>query len=243
MASPLILWVPIATSLILAAALSRDPRTRPPLAVLSALLLLALAAIRVHRVAPLMGPASLVLLAPSIVRAWGHLGRIRAQNREAAHVLWIPAVVALLAIARPVAGFFTCLPIRGDWAPDLTVATSLKGLSGKLVTTFDWGEYAIWHFGPGLRVSIDGRRETVYSDSVVQLHRRFERGEQEALDEVRQLAPDYVWLPSSRSRVRDWLANHGYRIDLYSPASFIAVRDDLPQLQPSAGGPASRCFP
>jgi hypothetical protein len=23
-------------------------------------------------------------------------------------------------------GVFTCLPIRGDWAPDLTVATSLK---------------------------------------------------------------------------------------------------------------------
>jgi hypothetical protein len=34
----------------------------------------------------------------------------------------------------------------------------------------NWGEYAIWHLSPRMRVSIDGRRETVYSDQVQSRH-------------------------------------------------------------------------
>ena len=39
---------------------------------------------------------------------------------------------------------------------------------GNLATFFDWGEYIIWHAGPGIQVSSDGRRETVYSDEIRQ---------------------------------------------------------------------------
>ena len=37
---------------------------------------------------------------------------------------------------------------------------------GNMVTFFDWGEYVIWHLAPAIRVSMDGRRETVYPDEV-----------------------------------------------------------------------------
>ena len=240
--SPMILWVPIVTTAVIAGLLNRRAETRPPLAVSAVLLLLILAGVRVHRVAPLMGPASLVLLAPYIRLAWGRIGRLRAPNRQAAQVLWIPVLVAMLAVARPTAKSVTCLPIESDWAPDLALASSLQGLTGRLVTTFDWGEYAIWHFGPALRVSIDGRRETVYSDSVVQLHRRFERGEREALERIRELAPDYVWLPASRTIARQWLGANGYRIDVESSDSFIAVRNDLPVVD-KAERAMPACFP
>ena len=30
---------------------------------------------------------------------------------------------------------------------------------------FNWGEYVLWHAGPRVKVSMDGRRETVYSDA------------------------------------------------------------------------------
>ena len=30
---------------------------------------------------------------------------------------------------------------------------------------FNWGEYVMWHAGPRVKVSMDGRRETVYSDA------------------------------------------------------------------------------
>jgi hypothetical protein len=38
---------------------------------------------------------------------------------------------------------------------------------GNLIIDFDWGEYVIWHLGPRVKVSIDGRRETVYSSQVL----------------------------------------------------------------------------
>jgi hypothetical protein len=43
-----------------------------------------------------------------------------------------------------------------------------SGVSGNLATEFSWGEYVLWHLGPAIKVSIDGRRETVYSQDVYQ---------------------------------------------------------------------------
>ena len=40
-----------------------------------------------------------------------------------------------------------------------------SGVEGNLAVYFDWGEYAIWHLQPGIKVGMDGRRETVYPDS------------------------------------------------------------------------------
>ena len=48
-----------------------------------------------------------------------------------------------------------------------TAVSLLKrsNVSGNLVTEFDWGQYIIWHLGPQIKVSIDGRRETVYTET------------------------------------------------------------------------------
>jgi len=35
--------------------------------------------------------------------------------------------------------------------------------AGRMATWFDWGEYAIWHFGPAVKVSVDGRTSKVIS--------------------------------------------------------------------------------
>lgn len=40
------------------------------------------------------------------------------------------------------------------------------GVRGDMLVHFDWGEYVIYQLGPGVRVSLDGRRETVYSAEV-----------------------------------------------------------------------------
>ena len=44
-----------------------------------------------------------------------------------------------------------------------TIAAS--GVRTNMATEFAWGEYVLWHLGPGVKVSTDGRRETVYSDA------------------------------------------------------------------------------
>ncbi len=45
-----------------------------------------------------------------------------------------------------------------------------------MAVPFDWGEYVLWHLGPRVKVSIDGRRETVYSDEMYRQYRDFEQG-------------------------------------------------------------------
>ena len=50
------------------------------------------------------------------------------------------------------------------------------GVEGHLAVHFSYGEYAIWHLYPAVRVSMDGRRETVYPDSVYQEALRFQTG-------------------------------------------------------------------
>lgn len=50
-------------------------------------------------------------------------------------------------------------------------------VEGNLATPFSWGEYILWHVGPGVQISMDGRRETVYPDSVYQHHIRFADGQ------------------------------------------------------------------
>ena len=73
----------------------------------------------------------------------------------------------------------SCIPINPQYFPfPARVVALLKqsGFRGNLAVPFTWGEYAIWHLGPRVKVSIDGRRETVYSDAVYRETLDFERG-------------------------------------------------------------------
>ena len=57
-----------------------------------------------------------------------------------------------------------------------------------------------------------------------------------------EIAPEFVWLPSSRTAIRALLERNGYRVDVDTGTSFIAVRADLPRLATSS--PAlPDCFP
>jgi hypothetical protein len=51
-----------------------------------------------------------------------------------------------------------------------------SGVAGNLAVHFDWGEYALWHLGPEMKVSVDGRRETLYSRPVYEENLRFIMG-------------------------------------------------------------------
>ncbi len=47
------------------------------------------------------------------------------------------------------------------------------GLSGKLLTDFNWGEYAMWRLYPRCKVAIDGRYETVYPPEIQRAYFEF----------------------------------------------------------------------
>jgi hypothetical protein len=102
--------------------------------------------------------------------------------------------VVLLAIALPQLTRIRVDPTQFPIAPAAWLAAS--GVSANLAVDFDWGEYVIWHAGPRVKVSVDGRRETVYSDAAYEENLRFTGG---ADDWDRLLAPSDLALVSVRT--------------------------------------------
>ncbi len=121
-----------------------------------------------------------------------------------------------------------CLPLDGWWTPDVAAAGAFESptVRGRLLLPFNWGEYAIFHWGPRLRVSIDGRRETVYAPSWIEAQAWIVPGRADTLAFLARQRPEYVWLPSEATTPRRWLRDHAYRIDIDTGRSFIARRAD-----------------
>jgi hypothetical protein len=147
---------------------------------------------------------------------------------------------ALLAASRTA----SCLPMlteRVHGTPEAEAAEFLSQnrIRGRLLTWFDYGEYAIWHLSPGLLVSYDGRRETVYSERVQDGHWRFYRGHAEY---AKLLRADYIWLPASLPVV-ERLLREGWTCIFRGPRSVVlAAKATPPYTQPASfAGP--RCFP
>ncbi len=51
-----------------------------------------------------------------------------------------------------------------------------SGIEGNLVNQFNWGEYILWKLGPSIKVMMDGRRESIYSDETYKQYLRFQDG-------------------------------------------------------------------
>jgi hypothetical protein len=236
-AGPFVLWL-MPAAIVVVSVVRRGP---PSLATAIAITGLAFASMRVLRLTPLFALAAVALLsltwpdeddslADVVWRPWVDAGFVAL---TVVLGLWVQAVPRCILISKPGVG---------SSAPDLVAGEALKGRQGRLVTSFDWGEYALWHFGPALKVSIDGRRETLYTDSTVASQAAILRGAPAGLAELTRLNPDYVWLPASSQRTAEWLREHGYREDIRTEYSFIAVRRDHAPLTAWRGEP-SRCFP
>jgi hypothetical protein len=209
---------------------------------IAAVAILAYGSLRVLRLVPLLAPSAVVLLIPYLKQ------RDRAGYRSTGYaktaVDIVCAGVAFAMAIGPVSP--ACVLMTGTWVPNFDTARAISAadLTGRLVNPFNWGEYAIWHFGPKLRVSIDGRRETVYSERVIEEQRKVATGDGQALARLKTVSPEYVWLPRGKTdNAGPWLASHGYRIDVSTPSAFVAVREDLPRVPTVAAAAAPPCFP
>lgn len=74
-------------------------------------------------------------------------------------------------------GKITFIPVDATYYPIRAVKLIRQNVpEGNLAIHYNWGEYAIWHLGPAVKVSMDGRRETVYSEELYQMNLRFMTG-------------------------------------------------------------------
>lgn len=155
--------------------LLRSPReVRPATAIL--LPVMALLPITAVRHLPLFGIAVALLAAPEIADILGR--RSSTGSSEESRPLVRAGVSGLLVIA---AGTFLlgvpkdvrCIPVGSEFPVEAVSALEDSGARGLLAVNFSWGEYAIWHLHGQFQVSMDGRRETVYPDSVYRNHLDF----------------------------------------------------------------------
>ena len=138
----------------------------------------------------------------------------------------------------------TCLQPSDAVGLDPVAMAHLRAndLSGRMLVWFNWGEYAIWHLSPALRVSIDGRRETVYSQAVIDAHTEFYRNGPTARSYLEELHPDYVWLPR-RLPVSPQLVFWGWRPLFETPQSVVWIRPGLARPTLRDALLVETCFP
>jgi hypothetical protein len=241
---PLLDWMPWLL-VVIGVSVCAFSKPRPPIERLAMTAMLAYAAFRVARTAPLCVVAAVILMRPSVLASRFNVPlTFDPPSRSALRGVAVALVVLALISGAVTTRLARCIPIAGGWSPDLMAGQALidAKVRGRMVTWFDWGEYTLWHLGDGLRVSMDGRRETIYSDAMLERHFALYEGMPEGLVYLQRLDADYVWLPASKTRVRDWLAAHGYRVDVNTAQSFVAVRADRPGVF-LRDGPIDACFP
>jgi len=191
---------------------------------------LAFGTYRVSRIDAFLQIAIGLLFAPAIVDCFGLLERrLRTTRRLDApspvHGFAIAAIViATAAVAIP---RLNRIYIEGPWSPDPEAIRFLQARApnSRLLTWFDWGEYAIWHLSPaGIRVSMDGRRETVYSERVLDDHWSFYKNDHDAATYPDAIGADRIWLPR-RLPVVAVLRERGWQVAFESDVSVVLSRN------------------
>ena len=230
-------------------ALVRSPVPSRP-SFLTIVVALAVATALVNRLLAFFALSVAILLAPQIAGAWGRSREARPTSSKRlggrSVAILTTAGGALIVVASALAfQNVRCLRMDADWfpEPDASRFVRLNRLEGRMLTWFDWGEYAIWHFVPALKVSMDGRRETVYSDETISKHLQFYFDGPSGRDYARTLDPDYIWLPNALP-VIDGLKEEGWVPIFEGPISVLLAKSiDVPVQQLSSASTGARCFP
>ena len=234
-----IMFLPwLATVAIALLALARARREH--LAYFAVCLFLGVASFQVIRLVPFFSLSVLLLLGPLLAGSPASVRmRLDARGWAGALIVWT-ICVASSTIGQARVG---CLQTRGAFFVDEQAASFLREnqAAGRLVVWFDWGEYVSWHFGPALKVSMDGRRETVYSAALLQAHNEFYRNESGAREFLDRLSPDYVWLPKTLP-VSPMITGWGWTPIFETGRSTVWARGNLRPWRTPAP-PTSSCFP
>jgi hypothetical protein len=126
-----------------------------------------------------------VLAAEHMGSAWARWQPSRRAHEEARRdrrrQLWSAGVALafVVAIVRLSLPHFSCIqvdPMVIHFPARAVALLKDSGVSGNMAILFDWGEYALWHLSPRIKVSVDGRRETVYSERALTENLNFRTG-------------------------------------------------------------------
>jgi hypothetical protein len=216
------LWVSwlVAVGMCVVALVSARQRLDRVLALVT--LGLGLAALRVSRLDAFFALSAVFLLATALPRKQAEGDVPGGGSRVLGTVGLLAALVAVIVSVQRA----TRIEIRDELLPEPeAVAFFLENrMQGRLLTWFDWGEYAMWHLGRhGLKVSMDGRRETVYSDTRINEHLNFYFSSDDSGRYADALNADYAWLPVGLPAAKS-MQSAGWHAVFGGPKSVILAR-------------------
>jgi len=217
---------------------------------------LGIGSFRVNRLLAFFALATLFLLGTALASRLPRFDGANAapMRRRTAAVAVALAVLLIAGAVRYMAAAASCIQIdpRTTAHPGAVEFLKRTGASGRLLVWFNWGQYALWHLAPELRVSMDGRRETVYSASMQDRHLRFYFDAPGGAALASELGADYVWLPSDLPAVKR-LTDEGWPRVFEGDGSVVFAEPSRASagLASSEGDPpvselaaaARRCFP
>jgi hypothetical protein len=192
---------------------------------------LAVASFMVTRLLAFFALTVLFLFGAALGRAYQRRRAARPVTQHAAPTMGLAAISLAITAAATfvIAVNLAHLRIDPRLTPEPGAVAFLKSQphGGRVLVWFDWGEYAIWHLSPAMRVSIDGRRETVYSAGLQDRHLRFYFDAPGGAALPRELAADYVWIPRTLPAARHLAAADGWERLYEGEQSVIFGRDGL----------------
>ena len=196
------------------------------------LIALAAASILVARLQAFFALAVLFLVGPAVTRAYQAARAIEVTPaaRPPSRVMSAFALAMTAAALIVTTTNLTHLRIDPRWTPEAGAVSFLNAepAGRRVLIWFDWGGYALWHLSPRMRISMDGRRETVYSPDLQDRHLRFYFDAPGGASLPTDLAVDYVWIPRTLPAVQRLDAD-GWRRLYEGEQSVIFGRAALPQ--------------
>jgi hypothetical protein len=187
----------------------------------------------VYRILPLFCIATVILIGPYLADCWN---RLWSPFVHKPHVYWIFLSAMTIILFLFTAGLLTQLSgtpgqLQSVVPMPARVVCLLKQTKSKanVLVEFNWAEYFIWHLGPTMKVAIDPRCETVYSDyCLYHLYSHFSKADTHWDDIVDQVPTELV-LIGSNSKVAELMALKPAWIKVYAdPISCIFAKKDSP---------------
>lgn len=133
-------------------------------------------------------------------------------------VMLVTAMVHLLGDAN--------LPHGSDYPTAAVQLLKSTGTRGNLAIQFEWGEYALWHLGPRVKVSVDGRRETVYSEAVYDANLNFMYGRKDWMALLRDYPTDMALVMPASATYNLLSLLDGWVVVYEDQASALFVREE-----------------
>ncbi len=177
---------------------------------------------------------ALVFAGEHAADAWTRLfkrqSKALAPARPAVAVL--PALAAAALLFNSVS-FAARIEVDTKFYPVTATAILKKSQAvGNLATSFNWGEYVLWHAGPNIKVMMDGRRETIYPQEIYNQYINFHHGRKE-WDALLKKFPAEIALVEMESAHYNLLAlKPEWRLVYKDKASALFVKNDSRWLEP-----------